>query len=238
MIPVTVVAHLRPPGPCLNAPLMLDTLVSVGLSIWLNRADPIAHPRHNSDVRALVQPFGVIHHNDLRWNAVSQAAPVGPERVHHLHRRAPIDWYVRHRAGGPVDQAAGPDKSLRVRKHLWATCRALAWTGLLCPTRVELVNRDMGWTLDPLHQLGKILSVVSHVGALSAHGIGWVDGWEVTEGGPGRDVYVVDPTVRHLPVEVVSDPWPPGAVVRQLPLCPPYWSGDHRVACCQVRDVP
>lgn len=240
MIPITVFADLRPPGPSLNSPLLLDTLVSVGLSIWLNRSDPIGHARHNTAVRTLKQPFDVLGCRGLnvRWNAVSQAMPVGPERTHHLHRRAPVDWYVRHRAGGNIDQITGPDKSLRVRKHVWAACRRLRWTALLCPKRARRVNRDMGWELEPIPQLAKILSVVSHVGALSAHGIGWVDGWQVIEGGPGRRVYAVDPTVRHLPIEVVGQPWPPGAVLSHLPLSPPYWSGDNRVACCQVRNVP
>lgn len=100
------------------------------------------------------------------------------------------------------------------------------------------VNRRMGWELDPLPQLVRILGVVSHVGALSAHGIGWVDRWEVVEGGPDRRAYALDPRLRHLPVEVVREPWPDGAVVRHLPLTPPYWSGDNRVVCCQVRPIP
>ncbi len=65
MIPITVFADLRPPGPSLNSPLLLDTLVSVGLSIWLNRSDPIGHARHFIGPRSRMFPIKAHLHCDI-----------------------------------------------------------------------------------------------------------------------------------------------------------------------------
>lgn len=233
MIPVTITAALRPPGPNLPNPPMLDALAGVGLAMWLNRLDPIAHPAYNPRVWDLLPFAAVVADRGLWWWAVSQAAPVGPERVHHLHRRAPVDWYMRHRAGGPVDMKAGPDKSLRVRKHLWAACRELVWTGVLDEARVGDVNHALGWDLAPLDQLARLLAPVPAIGGLGCHGIGWVDGWRVEEGGLAVDAYLDDVRLRHLPFERVPDP-PTNTIRTMLPLRPPYYGG-QRVACVQAR---
>lgn len=234
MISVTVTAAMRAPGPKLTDPPMLDALLGVGLAIWLHRQDPVLHPKFNPAVWDMPLPLAEVHCGALWWWAASQALPAGPERAYHLHRRAPVEWYVRHRAGGPVDMKAGPDKSQRYRKHVWAACRELTWTAVVDDNNVAHVNALLGWDLPPLALLHKLLSVVSHVGALSAHGIGWVDAWEVVAGGPELIDYATCPDLRHLPVELVGE-WPAAAVPKHLPLRPPYWSGADRMACVQVR---
>lgn len=221
MTPFTVTAHLSTP-PVITGPLMLDSALLWGLGATLGREHPSGWAA-DEDVEAAAEDGGLGLARVRDWWACSQVTPWGPEQRLHLHRRPGLEVTERYTGTRSVNVAAGPDKALRRPFFVRIAMRRLVWTCVGEEARVRA-----------------LLSRVPSVGAMVAHGHGWVERWEVERGGPPIGAYSEDVRLRHLPIEAVPQAslMLIGRTARKLmPLRPPYWRRDRAVSVLQIPEV-
>jgi CRISPR type IV-associated protein Csf3 len=216
MVPFAVTAELAT-APVVTGPLMLDGLLLFGIGAEMGRLHPsgIVAPE---DVIAQPLPLARVEVDDLWWWAASQATPRGREEQGHLHRRTPFDLAARWTSAGAINQAAGPDKMLRVPFYRRVEMLRITWTGVGDPQRV-----------------GELLKHVNSVGKLRTQGHGLVRSWTVATDGPPLETYARDIRLRHLPVAAVRTiPPRTSASYRLMPLRAPYYEKNALVPCLQV----
>lgn len=217
MEPLTITAHMGSaivPG----GPLFLDGILLFALGVEMGRAAPGGW----EDARLVESqplPLARVETKHGWWYAASQATPVGPEAVTYAHKRPMAELAEVYCSDRSLNQAAGPDKALRIPLY-----RRIGWLGLQ-------------WTcVGDLERVAELLAGVWGLGRRVGHGYGWVWRWSVARGGPSVEQYAEDLALRHLPC-ALEPPVSRGAVLRQIPLTPPYHQRERAVACWQVPEA-
>lgn len=215
--PLTVTATLATP-PIADRPIFFDGLLLAGLGeemgvaqdTWVAAAEVVA-AFEAADVLARVETSAGW------WWAASAALPRGPESIGHLNRVPLVEEAGRWTQQRSLNQAAGPDKRLRVPYFARPGWLSITWTCVGDARRVAL-----------------LLERISGVGRIRGHGHGWVTRWDVVRGGPPLAAYRTDLRLRHLPV-ALEPTLPPGRVMRRsIPLRPPYYARAEAVPVWQV----
>lgn len=209
MTPLTVTAELLTP-PVLSTPIRLDGVL---WAAWHAR-------EYGGDLGpavpdaplplARVEPPGLA---GAWWWAASAVLPDGPEALHHLHRRPPLDMLAEYTDARSVNVGNGPDKALRIPKYRRIGMTVLTWTAV-----------------GDVEEVAALLRHVPALGQTRTHGHGWVSRWRVEVGGPPLREYARDVRLRPLPVEAVTVA-PDRAVRRLAPLRPPYHDRAAAVPC-------
>lgn len=219
MRPLTVTAELASPA-VVTGPLMLDAMLYAGLGEELGAANPGGWA-DVSDVDACPLPLARIDAGEHWWWACSQVTPRGPEAMHHVHRRAPDEAYMRWTTDASFNRASGPDKALRLPVYRRIAMMEMVW---LCVGDAQRVS--------------ELLAHIGAVGKMRTHGHGWVRRWRVEDGGPPLEDYATDVGLRHLPADVGADIGAYRRVTRRLmPLRAPYHYRALAVPCLQVADA-
>lgn len=243
MIPLQVIAELN--SPCIPAGghLLLDGILIAGLGGKMGASEPgkWASPEvvfGTSEQGGL--PLARVAVGDLWWYAASQAIPIGREELRHLHKRLPQTQYERFTTAKVANIATGPDKSLRLPQYIRPDWMTVTWTCVGDPARLA----DLLWR-------------VGYVGKMGTHGNGWVRQWRLSSGhvvqplrwqgmaeaweadAPEADAYARDLSLRHLPVSVAQTLPKGRAMMRRMPLRPPYHTGydpdaTRNVGCWQL----
>ena len=219
MIPLTITAHFGEP-PVMASPVMLDAVLFDAAVAQLGRHAPggWVEPRWIGRAAAGL-PLARVETPHGWWYAASCLPRAGRQSLGHLHRRAPLDLYRDWTPMRSVDQRTGADKSLRIPIHTQFYLNAAVWTCVGDPEKIAT-----------------LLSQVGGVGRLVTHGHGWIDRWEIEEGGPPVERYAVDVDLRPIPVDA-GPALPKAAVRRMVPLRPPYHDRAAVVDCWQVVEV-
>ena len=218
MKPLTVRARLL--APCApGGPLMLDGILLAGLGAMFGAARPDGWAAPEAVFGAAAAGGLGLEWVGRGW-AASGATPEGPEAVRHAHRRPAYAEVREWTAERSINHSAGPDKSLRIPLYTRPAWMDIRWT---CVGDPGLVAR--------------LLAHVPGIGQRTTHGYGWVEQWDVAEGGPALHEYSESLRLRHLPMEAVAtEALSAAGRVRRvdLPLTPPYHDRARGVPCWQA----
>ena len=208
---LTVTAHLATP-PAISWPIMLDALLLGGLGARLGAA----HPSGWVDVDLSTPlPLARVEVGEEWWYACSQITPRALQAKSYTNRVPMVEEAARLTSAGSLNVAAGPDKRLRTPYYYRPGMLTLTWT-----------------CIGDAEEIGALLSHVTSIGKNRTHGCGWVQRWEIVEGGPDLAAYH-SPTVRHVPSTLPLDVGGTSITRRFVPLRPPYWMRRDGVDCWQ-----